>query len=288
MIDWPPNLIEDLARRRAVIIIGSGVSRQSVSVDGRRPPIWKNFLMQALADCPGGDSAHIEKAIEVGDLLHACEWLKKKYDEQWNTYLRRIFQEPGFPPADLHREIIKLDSRLVFSLNFDDIYERAANEIKSGSHIIKQYHESGISEFLRGNGRYVVKVHGSLHSPERLIFTQADYARARTRYSAFYQAFDACLLTHSFLFIGAGYSDPDVNLVLENQAFSFPTSSPHYFLTGAHEHVDRKESLRNNRNLKTIEYDKIDDNHSGLVAEIRSLVELVDQSRDDLTRSTNW
>ena len=289
MIDWPDNLINDLARRRAVVVIGSGVSRQSENPLGNRPPVWHSFLDKALTDRADHLSlAHIRNAIDTGDYLHACEWLKKHYDEAWNGYLRTIFQEPGFNVSDLHRKIVEIDSRIVFSLNFDDIYERTANEIKRGSHVVKHYYDNDVSEFLRGDGRYIVKIHGGLNSPDNVIFTQADYARARIKHSSFYQAFDACLLTHSFLFIGAGYSNPDINLILENQAFGFPTSSPHYFLSSDIGHDDRKSSLRQNRNLKTIIYDKMDDDHTGLVTEITSLVEKIDEKRQDLALYSSW
>jgi hypothetical protein len=107
-------------------------------------------------------------------------------------------------------------------------------------------------------------------------------------HSSFYQAFDACLLTHSFVFIGAGYLDPDVNLILENQAFSFPSKMPHYFVTSAGLPDDRKDSLRKNRNLKVLEYDKVDDHHSGLVKEIENLADQLDNLRFDMSISEIW
>lgn len=288
MIDWPNPIVNDLARRRAIIVIGSGVSRHSTGNNGARPPTWREFLRQALEECPVQTPPHIEQAIASGDLLHACEWLKNRFDEQWNGYLRSKFQTPQFAPSKIHETIIKLDCRIVFSLNFDDIYERAANSIQHGSHIVKHYYDPDMSEFLRGNGRYIVKIHGSLNSPERLIFTQNDYAKARMHHSAFYQAFDAALLTHSLIFVVTGYSDPDVNLILENQNFNFPSNQPHYFLTSENQTDDLKASLRKNRNLKMVEYDPVDQNHSGLVAELDALAELVEFERQHLTQSVNW
>lgn len=285
---WPAPLLADIARRRSVLVLGSGVSRQSANSAGERPPIWKAFLEQALADCPQADTGAIADALKNNDLLHACEWLKANYDEQWNPYLRRTFLEPGFEAAQIHRELLQLDSRVVFSLNFDSIYEDFAKSIKPGSVITRHYYDRGATEDLRGLGRYVVKVHGSIDVPEKLIFNQKDYAEARVKYSAFYQSFDAALMTHTFLFIGAGYSDPDVNLILENQAFSFPTASPHYIIRPAGDHVEMKESLRKNRNLKTIEYDPIDANHSGLVTVVEDLRKQVEDARIDLQTSTNW
>ncbi len=289
MIEWPQPLIKDLARRRAVIVIGAGVSKHSTSASGARPPLWKKFLEDALVNCPNRtDLLPIEAALREHDLLHACEWLKKRFDEQWPDYLRATFSQPAFPSAPIHDAILDLDSRIVFSLNFDDIYERHANGIHLGSHVVKNYHDPDVSEFLRGARRYIIKVHGTLNVPDKLIFTQKDYSNARVKHSAFYQAFDATLLTHTFLFIGCGLSDPDINLLLENQNFGFPTNSPHYFLTGSELSEDLVQSIRANRNLKVLQYDKIDDAHAGLVDELNGLSTLVEAERFELSQTTFW
>lgn len=288
MIDWPEKVVADLARRRAVLVLGAGVSRQAVGQDGQVPPTWKKFLELANERCPGGRVEHVGSAISEGDLLHACEWLKNRFDEHWVDFLRETFHRPGFSPSQLHRLIVQLDSRLVFSLNFDDIYERAANEAEAGAHIVKNYNDGDIEEFLRGDGRYIVKVHGSLNSPNNLIFTQNEYSKARVKNSSFYHAFDAALMTHTFIFIGASYNDPDVNLILENQKFSFPTVRPHYMLTPHMTNKDLESSLRRNRNIKLLEYEKVDDSHSGLVSEVADLLERVELEREELTKNTNW
>lgn len=286
MIEWnATSLVDDLARRRCVLVIGSGVSRHSIGKDGTRPPVWKEFLEQSADKCPEQPIEHIRKAIAEHDFLHACEWLKKRFDEGWTNHLRNTFQTPKFKPSNLHDAIIALDARVVFSLNFDDIFERSTRD---GEHIVKQYYDSDFSEFLRGDKRYIVKVHGSLNSPQNLIFTQNDYAKARAKHSSFYEAFDACLMTNTFLFIGTGIDDPDVNLILENQNFGFPSTNPHYFLSGSPLNGDLIESLRRNRNLKIIQYDPIDIDHSGLVAEINNLVGLVEGMREDMGLQASW
>lgn len=82
--DWPSHLVRDIARRRVVFVIGSGVSRHAMGADGvTKPPIWRRFLTDAaekLGRKP--DTEHIFKAISDGDLLHACEWLKGRFDEE--------------------------------------------------------------------------------------------------------------------------------------------------------------------------------------------------------------
>lgn len=289
MIDWPPKLVSDIARRRSVIMIGSGVSRHSLGRESARPPTWREFLEKALNDCPSRDNlAPVDLAIRENDLLHACEWLRSRFDERWIAYLRETFTAPAFAPAEIHDRVLRLDSRIVFSLNFDDIYERHANSIHHGSHIVKNYHDSDAAEFLRGDGNYIIKVHGSLNNADKTIFTQKDYSRARINNTTFYQAFQAALMTNTFVFIGSGHNDPDVNLLLENNNFSFPSSQPHYFLSGADLGGDRIRSLRENRNIKVLTYDPKDDFHSGLITEIDNLLKLVEIERFELAQSTNW
>ncbi len=289
MIEWPEPLVSDLARRRAVLVLGSGVSRHSVGQGETRPPTWKAFLGKAVKDCPEKlGLSPVEAALNSGDYLHACEWLKQRYDETWVQYLRKTFSEPAFSPAEVHSEILSLDSRIVLSLNFDDIYERHARGVHKGAYIVKNYYDSDVSEFLRGKGRYIIKVHGNLDSPDRMIFTQHEYSRARIQHAAFYEAFDAALLTHTFVFIGSGISDPDINLLLENQNFGFPAQVPHYFISGSALGEDRKKSMRWNRNLKVLEYDPVDEEHSGLIAELKRLNELVELEMFSLSTTTSW
>jgi len=138
---------------------------------------------------------------------------------------------PKYQPGRLHELIAMLDARVVFSLNFDEIYEVKSREINETSQFVKNYYDNDVAEFLRGEARYIVKLHGNLAAPSNLIFTQEEYSRARAKYGWFYKAFDAALMTHTFVFVGCGYGDPDVNLLLENQSFEAVHAAvhPHYF-----------------------------------------------------------
>ncbi|GFE65701.1 SIR2 family protein [Litoreibacter roseus] len=288
MIDWPQDLIRDIARRRCVLVVGSGVSRQAVGRKGLPPPTWDGFLDQANKDLPGGPQKHITNAIQEGDLLNACAWLQHKYQHNWKTRLRTAFSAPKFAPTEVHKAIGKLDARIIFSLNFENILDQALQEVLGGTCVTKLYYDEGVSEFLRGTERYLVKVHGSLDETSKIIFTQRQYAEARISAAPFYNAFDSALMTHTFLFIGAGYRDPDINLVLENQNFTYSEAHPHYFLAAKGLHEDLKSSLRANRNLQVIDYDKIDDHHSGFPKAIDELLELVEAERQELSTSLEW
>jgi len=286
--DWPENLVRDIARRRCVIVAGSGVSSQAVGDGGAKPPTWKTFLRNCNNNCPDGPHKNITTAIEECNLLAACEWLQKKFDDRWTEQLRNAFSAPRFAPAEVHKDIARLDSRIVFSLNFEDILDRAMQDVYSGTCVTKRYFDDGVSEFLRGTDRYLVKVHGSLDETDKIIFTQRQYAEARVKSAAFYNAFDSALMTHTFLFLGTGHQDPDINLVLENQNFTYNQQHPHYFLAAQGMHSDQKESLRTNRNLQVIEYDAVDDDYSGFPPAIAELVTKVETARQELAEKQEW
>lgn len=279
IIDWPEPLIRDLVARRAVIVVGSGVSRNSLSRDGKsRPPIWEELLRRALDRLGTRGTRHISSAINSKDYLHACEWLKEKLDDDWVEFLRSELSDPQFQKAEIHEHIFNLDQRIFLTPNFDNIFENFVQAITHGQALIKQFCDLDVHEFLRDSRQYVIKIHGSIQSPTQVIFTQRDYAEARVKHSAFYSALDACLLSHTFLFLGCGTSDPDISLILENHNFSFPYSMPHYFVSPDRMNDDMRTSLRQNRNLKVLTYDPVG-NHKNLTEGIKELAAKLDHLR---------
>lgn len=49
-IKWPSRLVEDIARRQAVIYLGSGISASSENKDKKRPPTWESFLKKIVEE----------------------------------------------------------------------------------------------------------------------------------------------------------------------------------------------------------------------------------------------
>ena len=48
MINWPKELITDIARRKCVLYIGSGISSSSKNKEGKSPATWHGFLSAIL------------------------------------------------------------------------------------------------------------------------------------------------------------------------------------------------------------------------------------------------
>jgi|10_taG_2_1085330.scaffolds.fasta_scaffold00002_169 hypothetical protein len=287
MVKWPKEVVSDIARRRCVVFLGSGISLNSVNATGRRPKTWFSFLESTLEDI--NPKAHIKKLLKYSDYLTACEVIKRELGkEEFTRVVREEFLTPAYQPAEIHKEIFALDSRVVATPNFDKIYETYANSEANGSIVVKQHYDADVISSIRGSERLILKVHGTIDSPNNLIFTRAEYAEARTKYSTFYEVLEALALTHTFVFLGCGVNDPDIKLLLEDTLFKHSSSRCHVMLLPKKAlHNSVVGVMQDTMNLNIIQYsDK--DNHSELLESIRNLVQLVEEEREELKINMNW
>lgn len=286
---WPPELINDLARRRTVLYLGAGVSASAKSDAGIRPPDWISFLHRGTSKLRRRvPSSTIKELISQNDLLTACELLKSALDESWPALLNENFLNPGFIPSDLHRSLHALDTSIVLTPNFDTIYDRFAQSETQGATVIKNYYDKDVPLILRRPYRAVLKVHGTIDEPSNMVFSRGDYARARSNNQNFFNLVEALFLTHTFLFVGTSINDPDLRLFLENLHQAHPTAPPHYMTSPNGEispHMD--SAVRNNMNLKLLRYDPAN-NHQNLTSGIQQLVTLVEGERNILGPAQNW
>lgn len=287
MIKWPEEVVTDISRRRCVIFLGSGISQNSASATGVRPKTWRDFLESAIVDI--APQKHIKKLLREGDYLTACEVIKRALGrEEFTRVIRREFLTPKYQAAKIHEKIFKLDSRIVATPNFDKIYETYANAQAHGSIVVKHHYDGDVSSVIRGSDRVILKVHGTIDSPEDLIFTRAEYAEARTKYSAFYDLLRALVLTHTFVFLGCGVNDPDIKLLLEDSLFKYRSSRMHVMLLPKGSlHGSVVEVVQDTMNLNIIEYSP-KDNHKELLEAVSALSDLVDQERELIRSSMNW
>ena len=294
MISWPEDLINDIARRKCVLYLGSGVSANSVSVNDltQHPATWEAFLkkiMKKHSDELTAQIAIIDQLLEKKDYLTACEIIVNQIGEVgFGDDAASEFRRPGFQYSAIHEVIYGLDSRIVITPNIDKIYELCANINSNSTVVIKKYYED-IAPLLRKSDFLIIKAHGCVDDPQNIVFTHEQYNRARYKYATFYRILDALLLTNTFIFIGCGLTDPDIQLTLEKYNFSFPSCNPHYFITSKGSvNDDIAKSLLKNRNIKILVYDNLDGSHSELLTELQQLSPRVESKRQELSANATW
>jgi len=287
MISWPSALVSDIARRRCVIVLGAGISRNCTNPSGRQPKTWEAFLRDAAKSL--SPRQHVTALISRYDYLTACELIKQKLGrDAFIAMLRDEFLTPGYQHAPIHEYIFALDSRIVATPNFDKIYETMANASAHGSIVIKHHYDPDVADIIREDGRLILKIHGSIDSPYRMIFTRSEYAKARSEYRSFYQILDSLAMTHTFLFLGCGTNDPDLKLLFEDVFFRHPHSRKHAMaLPRRALHNDVAKIVEETMNLSIIKYSPAL-NHQELTDSIQELGVIVENKRDELRLSGNW
>ena len=148
--------------------------------------------------------------------------------------------------------------------------------------------DSDVNSAIRGSGRVILKIHGTIDTPEKMIFSRAEYARARTKYSLFYEILEALSLTHTFIFIGCGVNDPDIKLLLEDTFARHNSERSHIILIPKKSlHSSIAKVVQDTMNLKILNYSERE-NHIELLDSIIHLNELVETERDKLRENSNW
>ena len=284
-IDWQPPLVDAIGRRRSVLLIGSGVSANAVDEAGKSPPTWGNFLESAYSKL-GRRIPHIRNALVRYDYLAACEFLRGEHAAAWPHLIKEAFASPRFQPAPIHRAIFDLDSRVVVSLNFDRIYDNFAIAESEGTVIVKQYFSEEIRQVVSGPDRYVLKPHGDVDTIGRMIFTLSDYGAARIEHASFYEILSALLHTHTFLCIGCGLSDPDMQLIFEDYRYKY-SESPHYILLPSPVSQAERQLIHRTRGLNVITYSSRD-GHRELTEALFDLRVKVDEAREVIAEKQSW
>lgn len=288
MINWPNNLINDIARRRCVLVLGAGVSKNSTNAHGNRPKDWKELLTEA-SNTIAANGRLAKQLIKSNDFLTACEVIKTELGrDAFNDFMRNEYLNPRFAPADIHKHIYNLDSRIVATPNFDKIYEVYALSASQGNTIVKNYTDNDICDYMRSTEPLILKIHGTIEAPNNLIFSRKDYSNARINHERFYRILDALAITHTFIFIGCGTNDPDIRLLLEDYAFKYPLSKNHYIIMPKNAVKQPVLSIiEDTMHLKPILYDP-KNNHEVLTESLEDLVTKVELKRTDLAAQTNW
>ncbi len=291
MITWLEDIIDDIAKRRCVLYLGSGVSANSVNSSGKHPATWEAFLRNIINKAEYTEIKDIvDSLLEKEDYLSACEIIVDFVGEhRFGEEAANEYRRPGYTPHEIHEVIFSLDSRIVITPNIDKIYEQYASTASLGTVVSKAYYDDDVAKYLRSPDYLIIKAHGSVDATDNIIFTHQKYAKARYQYATFYNVLDALMLTHTFIFIGCGINDPDIQLVLENYNFNFPKCRPHYFIT-AHNNFSPLilNSLKKNRNIEIITYDNTSGDHSELLNCLKDLRDHVESKREEISKTASW
>lgn len=285
MIHWPDSLIDELAARRCVIFLGSGASAPATKQVGEelvRPPTWAGLLKILLDKCPNdpqGSKNNAEILLNKENYLDCAEIIRETClsTAEYNRCISQTFS--GYEATDIHKAVEILDQKVVITTNFDCLYE---NHCRQGEgrdgYAILRYYDGGLIARMRSPTRLIIKAHGCTSEPERTILTKSDFFNARSDHKGFFDALESIFLTHTILFIGYSINDPEIQLILENNIITYPSSNPHYATMPEGSHPSILSAFKNTNNIDILEYDSAN-NHAELLDCLNNLCSQVEERR---------
>lgn len=236
---WPDHLVRQIATGNFVLVVGAGLSAGCTNSQGESPPMWDSLLLEVLksvCDSRTKDYKAAKAALDRGDYLECAEIAKLaaksrgKSMDFLNAIAHSVDGPSGrhFGPSDVYSQVMRLNPSFIVTTNYDRILERATrNGFK-----VHSFTSETLGSETRGGSPLLVKIHGSVDDSENLILTRGDYSKVRRNGSHALSVVQAMFLTRPVLFLGYGFRDPDIHLMLENVLGATDAPPTHYLLTG--------------------------------------------------------
>lgn len=202
---FPIPFLEDFVRGQVIPFIGAGFSRNADVPKGKEMPDW-NKLGELVAKNLPSDYEYSNPIEAIS--TYEQEFSRTKLIEKFNELLLTGIIKPG----KAHIAFAKIPFELVCTTNFDFLIESAYEQ--SGIYcrpIIDEEHLA-INNISRKDIS-LLKVHGDLHHPKRLVATEEDYDGFLNRHPMLATFLANILITKTCFFIGYSIDDPDFRQV---------------------------------------------------------------------------
>lgn len=268
------NLRRIIDSHSLILFAGSGLSSQAITVEGNRPPQWEGLLRGMVEWCIDkniicqNESKDFYEAIGKGFFLEAAQELHDKIHEppSLSKCLSDVLLCEKVMRSEAHQLIVNIPFRTFLTTNYDNLIENYYfTENRKALSIFHRLTVDGVMDQYRENKPFIFKLHGTINEPSTLIFGNRSYENILYFDKSYQSVLEAIFLTSSVLFIGFGYSDPDLESITSKVAVFDGRSKRHWILVPKGKFPMLKlKRLWADKGINAINYDS-DVQHSGVV-----------------------
>lgn len=268
----PTELIEAIKNNKCILFVGAGLSSKVVRTNKKNLPTWGGLLEELLGYCVhnrilfSADPNDIREMISKGNYIMAAQELQETITlKDFHDFAKLVFKDKNVKPTSTHLLLPKIPFRSIMTSNYDNLIEGAYTLANNGILPTKFTQDDllNISSPLRSDDFYIFKMHGDIERPSTMILGSRDYQKLLFKTPEYRQFIETLFSVYTFLFIGFGASDPDLDNTLEKLSSLFErTIDKHFILlpTNKFNFTERKRLLLDKR-LEVIEYE-VDSDHS--------------------------
>jgi hypothetical protein len=196
---FPKPLLDDLVAGKWLPIVGAGLSRNAILPPKKKMPLWNE-----LGKLVGNELGDYEPFNPI-DAISAYEYEFKR--PKLIELLTKLLLVDDARPGDAHKSFCQMQFNMVCTTNFDFLLERQYE--LTPRPCTPLIDEDQLSVNLSDAGVALLKLHGDLHHPARLIATENDYDLFLNKYPLLATFVANLLITRTAVLIGYSLDDPD-------------------------------------------------------------------------------
>ena len=200
---FPKPLLDDLVRGQWLPMVGAGLSRNAVVPKGRKMPVWSDLGETFGADLGDYYPSSPLDAISAYEHGFGRSTLVERLSELLLVHEAR--------PGEVHKAFCSIPFDLVCTTNFDFLLEREYEQL--GRRYTPLIDEDQLSINFSDTGVSLLKLHGDLHHPTRMVVTENDYDRFLNSYPLIATFLANLLITRTAVMVGYSLDDPDFRQV---------------------------------------------------------------------------
>ena len=203
---FPKPLLDDLVAGQWLPVVGAGFSKNALLSNGQSMPLWNELgrkLAEEMQDYDYDKYVNPLDAVSAFDHEFGRPKLVEKLSEL--AYVREA------QPGGAHKSFCSLPFDIVCTTNFDFLLELQYG--LSSKPFTPLVHEDQLSINVRQDSVAVLKLHGDLNHPRRLIVTEDDYDTFLDRYPVIGTFLANLLITRTAVLVGYSLEDPDFRQV---------------------------------------------------------------------------
>ena len=196
---FPKPVLDDLVIGKWLPVLGAGMSLNAIVPKGKKMPLWGE-LSKALTD--------ELRDFTPSSILDGISAYEHEFDRaRLVERLLEILLVRDALPGNAHREFCTIPFDIVCTTNFDFLLERQYDA--TPRYVYPVVDEEQLSIGAGNAGTLLLKLHGDLRHPSRLVITESDYDGFLTNYPLLATYLANQLITKTAMFIGYSLDDPD-------------------------------------------------------------------------------
>jgi hypothetical protein len=196
---FPRPFLQDLVNNRCLPIIGAGFSKNAEIPKNKKMLDWDELGKAIAQDIQ--DYKYTNAIDAISAFCH--EYSRTNLVEK----LSEILLVSSVKPGKTHKAFCELQFDIVCTTNLEFLLEQGYGLIPKYCRPIIDEDQLSLSN--SNDGITILKLHGDLHHPNRLVVTEEDYDRFLNKNPLFATYLANLLITRTPLFIGYSLDDTD-------------------------------------------------------------------------------